>query len=154
MYLGARVGKPSDTIKIQNVRCEYKRILGMASRYKVPTRYKTRYNKIQIIDHVRDVSCMYPGPQCMQTTSPCAGASTSVIYDQIRSDRRADSLEVCESRRVGTRWMDVSSVFIGQHIPMHSLDQHIQLAFSYIHPALALRTVPCAARGRSRAKPT
>ena len=39
MYRSARVRKPSDTIKIQHVRCEYKRILahegGMASRYKL-----------------------------------------------------------------------------------------------------------------------
>ena len=41
MYPRARVGKPSDMIKIQHARCEYKRILahegGMASRYKQST---------------------------------------------------------------------------------------------------------------------
>ena len=40
MYPRARVGKPSDTIKIQHARCEYKRILAhegsMTLRYKVP----------------------------------------------------------------------------------------------------------------------
>ena len=47
MYLRARVGKPSDTIKIQHARCEYKRILAhegsMTLRYLYPT--ATRYTK-------------------------------------------------------------------------------------------------------------
>ena len=47
MYPRARIGKPSDTIKIQHARCEYKRILahegGMASRQdtsKIQAKYK------------------------------------------------------------------------------------------------------------------
>ena len=59
MYPRARVGKPSDTIKIQHARCEYKRILAhegsMTLRYKVgiPTLHDTSkiqagYSRIQM----------------------------------------------------------------------------------------------------------
>ena len=49
MYPRARVGKPSDTIKIQHARCEYKRILthegSMTLRYKVPYTIQARYKQ-------------------------------------------------------------------------------------------------------------
>ena len=49
MYPRARVGKPSDTIKIQRARCEYKRILAhegsMTLRYKVPYTIQARYKQ-------------------------------------------------------------------------------------------------------------
>ena len=49
MYPRARVGKPSDTIKIQHARCEYKRILAhegsMTLRYKVPYTIQARYKQ-------------------------------------------------------------------------------------------------------------
>ena len=49
MYPRARVGKPSDTIKIQHARCEYKRILAhegsMTLRYKVPYMIQARYKQ-------------------------------------------------------------------------------------------------------------
>ena len=49
MYPRARVGKPSDTIKIQHARCEYKRILAhegsMTLRYKVPYTIQAKYKQ-------------------------------------------------------------------------------------------------------------
>ena len=49
MYPSARVGKPSDTIKIQHARCEYKRILAHegSMTLKYPTRYKQDTSRIQ-----------------------------------------------------------------------------------------------------------
>ena len=85
MYPRARVGKPSDTIKIQHARCEYKRILAhegsMTLRYKVPYTIQARYKQDTVeyrcipdvatgysqdtskIQSNTDVSQMYPARQ-------------------------------------------------------------------------------------------
>ena len=85
MYPRARVGKPSDTIKIQHARCEYKRILthegSMTLRYKVPYTIQARYKQDTVeyrcipdvatgysqdtskIQSNTDVSQMYPARQ-------------------------------------------------------------------------------------------
>ena len=82
MYPRARVGKPSDTIKIQHARCEYKRILAhegsMTLRYKVPYTIQARYK------HARaDVSCcilLYPGVSQRRTgRAMCEGVDTCIV---------------------------------------------------------------------------